>query len=87
MAEAKARYLDEARATYAAAYEPYRVDRSLSTLGAQASVLGAAQGLTERANQIREWPIDQRVGRIMSFAVAAVASTIIGRFVLLALAG
>jgi hypothetical protein len=87
MVDAKARHVAATQAAYAAAYEPYRVDGSLSTLEAQSSVLGAAEALTERANQIREWPIDQRVGRIMSFAVAAVASTIIGRFVLLALAG
>ena len=87
MVAAKARYGAETRAVYAAAYEPYRIDGSLSTLEAQASVLGAAQALDERAQQIREWPLDQRLGRIMSFAVAAVASTIIGRFVLLVIAG
>lgn len=87
LVDAKARHLARTRAAYAAAYEPYRVDGSLSTLEAQASVLGAAQALDERAHQIREWPIDQRVGRIMSFAIAAVASTIIGRFVLLVLTG
>ena len=72
---------------HAEGYEPYRVSRSLATLETQAPVLGIAQALDERAHQIREWPFDQRLVRIMGFMVAAVASTIIGRFVLLVIAG
>jgi hypothetical protein len=87
MVEAKARYVAEARTAYAEAYEPYRATRSLATLEAQATALSAAQALDERARQIQEWPIDQRLVRIMGFTVAAVASTIIGRFVLLVIAG
>jgi hypothetical protein len=87
MAEAKARYVAEARAAYASAYEPYRASRSLATLETQAPVLGAAQALDERAHRIQEWPFDQRLVRVMSFAIAAAASTIIGRFVLILIAG
>jgi hypothetical protein len=87
MADAKARYVAQVRAAYADAYEPYREDESLATLEAQATALGAAQALDERARQIQEWPLDQRLVRILGFIVAAVASTIIGRFVLLLLAG
>ena len=47
--------------------------------------LGVAQALDDRAHQIREWPFDQRLTRILGFMVAAVASTIIGRFVSLVL--
>ncbi len=83
MAAAKARYLAETQAAYAAAYEPYRQTRSLATLEEQAPVLGIAHALDERAHQIREWPIDQRLVRIMGFTFAALASAIIARFVLI----
>ena len=53
MSGAKTRRVAEARALYAAAYEPIRVNASLSGLRRQAAVLHAAQALEERAERSR----------------------------------
>src|SRR5256714_12769583 len=84
MAAAKAKYLQQARGLYASAYEPLRRSATLETLQSQASVLGAAQALKERAASILTWPIVDQLMGIIIFVVAGVASGIIVRFAFLA---
>jgi hypothetical protein len=84
MSGAKARYVGEARALYAAAYEPLRTDASLSVLRSQAPVLDAARALEERAQRIQAWPIDEGLIAIIGFVVAGVASGIVVRFIAVA---
>jgi hypothetical protein len=84
MASAKARYLAETRALYAAAYEPLRTARTVATLAAQSALLGTAQGLVERAESILAWPLEERLlATVISIGVGVVISLIV-RFVLLA---
>jgi hypothetical protein len=84
MSGAKARYVDEARALYAAAYEPLRTDPNLSVLRSQAPVLDAARALEERAQRIQAWPINEGLIAIMGFVVAGVTSGMIVRFIVVA---
>ncbi len=84
MAAAKAKYLQQARGLYASAYEPLRRSATLETLQSQASVLGAAQALEERAASILTWPIGDQLMGVIIFIVAGVASGIIVRFAFLA---
>jgi hypothetical protein len=84
MSGAKARYVGEARALYAAAYEPLRTDSSLSVLRSQAPVLDAARALEERAQRIQVWPIDEWLIAIIGFVVAGVTSGIVVRFIVVA---
>jgi hypothetical protein len=86
MVAAKSGYIAETQAAYAEAYEPYRRNKSLRTLEAQAPLLAIAHTLDERAHRIREWPIDERLVRVAGFSVAALASATIGRLVVLSLA-
>lgn len=81
MSGAKTRHVAEARALYAAAYEPLRVNASLSGLRRQAAVLHAAQALEERAERIQTWPINDGLIAIIGFIVAGVASGVVVRFV------
>ncbi|HYU50721.1 MAG TPA: hypothetical protein VEO91_12425 [Candidatus Limnocylindria bacterium] len=84
MSGAKERYVGEARALYAAAYEPLRIDSSLSVLRTQAPVLDAARALEERAQRIQAWPINEGLIAIMGFVVAGVTSGIVVRFIVVA---
>ena len=84
MSGAKARHVSDARALYAAAYEPLRTDASLSVLRSQAPVLDAARALEERAQRIQVWPIDEGLIAIIGFVVAGVASGILVRFIVVA---
>jgi hypothetical protein len=84
MSWAKARYVGEARALYAAAYAPLRIDPSVSVLRTQAPVLDAARALEERAQRVQAWPISEGLIAIMGFVVAGVTSGIVVRFVVVA---
>ena len=84
MSGAKARYVNDARALYAAAYEPLRTDASLSVLSTQAQVLDAARAIEERAEHIQVWPIDEWLIAIIGFIVAGVTSGVVVRFIVAA---
>ena len=84
MSGAKARYVNDARALYAAAYEPLRTDASLSVLSTQAQVLDAARAIEERAEHIEVWPIDEWLIAIIGFIVAGVTSGVVVRFIVAA---
>lgn len=84
MSGAKARYVNDARALYAAAYEPLRTDPSLSVLSTQALVLDAARAIEERAEHIQIWPIDEWLIAIIGFIVAGVTSGVVVRFIITA---
>ena len=85
MSAAKARYVAESRALYAAAYQPLRSDPGLSVLRRQAVVLDAARALEERAERIQAWPIDEGLIAIIGFVVAGVTSGVVVRFIAIAL--
>jgi hypothetical protein len=82
MSEAKAGYVALTRKLYAAAYEPLRSQPSLERLESQASALRAAQGLVERAENILEWPIDERAAARLAIIVTGVITGLLVRFVL-----
>lgn len=84
MSGAKARHVSQARALYAAAYAPLRIDASLEVLRNQAPVLDAARALEERAERLQAWPIDDGLIAIVGFIVAGVASGVVVRFIVLA---
>jgi hypothetical protein len=84
MSGAKARYVSEARALYAAAYEPLRANASLAVLRRQASVLDAAQALEDRAGRIQAWPVSDGLIAIIGFVVAGVTSGMVVRFIVVA---
>jgi hypothetical protein len=84
MSGAKARYVSEARALYAAAYDPLRTEASLAVLRSQAPVLDAARALEDRAERIQAWPINEGLIAIVGFVVAGVSSGIIVRFIVVA---
>ena len=84
MSGAKARYVNEARTLYAAAYEPLRSDPSVPVLRAQAQVLDAARALEERAEHIQVWPVDEWLIAMIGFVVAGVTSGVVVRFIVAA---
>jgi hypothetical protein len=84
MSSAKDRYVNGARALYAAAYEPLRTAPNLSVLRAQAPVLDAARALEERAQRIQVWPINDGLVAILGFIVAGVTSGVVVRFIVVA---
>ena len=84
MSGAKARHVSEARALYAAAFEPLRSNASVAVLRRQASVLEAARALEERAERIQAWPINEGLMAIMGFIVAGVTSGIVVRLIVVA---
>jgi hypothetical protein len=84
MREAKGGYLREARALYAAAYAPLRIDASVEVLRTQGPVLDAARALEERAERIQTWPIDDGLIALVGFIVAGVASGVVVRFIAIA---
>jgi hypothetical protein len=84
MSEAKAGYVSEARALYAAAYDPLRTEASLAVLRRQAPVLDAARALEDRAERIQAWPINEGLIAIVGFVVAGVTSGVIVRFIVVA---
>ena len=79
MAAAKARFMVVTQRLYAAAYEPLRVDPTATTLEAQASALGAAQALDERARSLLTWPIAEGTLRFMAVVVTGVVTSLIVR--------
>jgi hypothetical protein len=84
MSGAKAEHVRQARALYAAAYAPLRINATVDVLRAQAPVLGAARALEERAERIQAWPIDDGLIAILGFIVAGVASGVVVRFIVMA---
>ena len=85
MSAAKAHYVTESRALYAAAYQPLRGNPTLSVLRRQAAVLDAARSLEERAERIQAWPINDGLIAIIGFVVAGVTSGVVVRFIAIAL--
>jgi len=82
--EAKARYLAEMRALYAAAYAPLRAAPTLEALESQASTLGTAKALVERAENILSWPIDERLTATLISLVVGILISLAARVVLIA---
>jgi hypothetical protein len=71
MVEVKKNELAIARELYAEAYEPVR---SAKTLDRQRALLGAADALEKRAQDIHEWPIDEwTLARVLTIATSVVA--------------
>ncbi len=79
MSQAKARYVMAASRLYAEAYAPVRTNETLPVLEAQASVLGAAQALEQRAQGIHEWPIDEATSARLAIIVTGVVTGVIVR--------
>jgi len=79
MAKAKARYVAFARQLYADAYAPVGRAPSVESLSAQASALGAAQALDERAANILTWPVDEGTLRFIVVVVTGVLTSLVVR--------
>lgn len=79
MAAVKARAIVATRALYADAYAPLRATPTLETLSAQASVLGTAQALDERAHALPTWPIDEGTLRFLAVIVTGVVTSVVVR--------
>jgi hypothetical protein len=84
MAAAKERYVAIARALYREAYEPVRTKPSLKALQAQAPALDVAQALVERAEDVQEWPIDERATAWVAVVITGVVTSLLVRLVLTA---
>jgi hypothetical protein len=84
MSEAKATYVAQTRAVFAEAYAPLRAKPSVKGLKAQASVLGVAQALAERAERIQEWPVDERMTAWVAIIATGVVTSVIVRLLLVA---
>jgi hypothetical protein len=84
MADAKAGYVARMRALYAEAYAPLRAKPTVKTLEARASLLSTAQALAERAEQIQEWPVDERMTALVAIIVTGVVTSLIVRVLLVA---
>jgi hypothetical protein len=81
MAEAKARYVADTRAAYAAAYAPLHAGLSVEALAAQAPALGAAQALADRAERIQQWPVDEGMTAWVAIIVTGVVTSLIVRLI------
>jgi hypothetical protein len=79
MAAARAHHLELARRLYAEAYRPLASDASLEGLRSQSSALGAAQALTERAEGLPTWPIDDATARFTGAVVIGVVTSLVVR--------
>jgi hypothetical protein len=79
MSAAKARYTDFARDLYARAYEPVRSEPTIRKLEEQASALGAAQSLDERAHGLPTWPIDEGTSRFIAVVITGVVTSLVVR--------
>lgn len=79
MAAAKDRHVALARRLYAEAYAPVRRDPSVAVLGAQATVLGTAKSLVERAEALLTWPIDEGATRFIAVISTSVLTSVIVR--------
>jgi hypothetical protein len=79
MTRAKARDVAVARQFYADAYAPVARSPSVETLAAQASALGAAQALEERAASILTWPVDEGTLRFIVVVVTGVLTSLVVR--------
>jgi hypothetical protein len=77
MVEVKKDELSIARELYAEAYEPVRSTKTLEALDRQRALLGAADALEKRAQDIHEWPIDEgTLARVLTIATSVVAMAV-----------
>ena len=81
MAAAKAGYVADTRAAYAAAYAPLHAGLSVEALAAQAPALGAAQALADRAERIQQWPVDEGMTAWVAIIVTGVVTSLIVRLI------
>jgi hypothetical protein len=84
MADAKAGYVARMRALYAEAYAPLRAKPTVKTLEARISLLSAAEALSDRAERIQEWPVDERMTALVAIIVTGVVTSLIVRVLLVA---
>jgi hypothetical protein len=77
MASAKTGYLAQARQLLADASEPFRRDPSVAALETQSNRVAAAVAFEKRAQDLLEWPVDERiVTRTVLIATGALAGLI-----------
>ena len=84
MAAGKAAYVAAARALYAEAYAPLRATPTVETLASQATALGAAHALVERAERILLWPVDERMTAWVAIIVTGVVTSMVVRLIVVA---
>ena len=85
MRTAKAGYVAMTRRLVAEAYAPVRASTDLSTLQASKPALDAAQSLAERAENLLEWPISERMVAWITVVLTSVVTGLVVRFVLQAI--
>ncbi|MFL5674412.1 MAG: hypothetical protein ACJ779_05365 [Chloroflexota bacterium] len=82
---AKGGYVSMTRRLVAEAYGPVRVTTDLATLQANKPALDAALALSDRAEKILEWPIDERMVAWITVVVTGVATGLVVRLIVQAI--
>jgi hypothetical protein len=81
MADAKERHIATVRRLYADAYAPVAASATPETLAMQATMLTAAQGLSERADRILEWPVDEGTTALVAIIATGVVTSVVVRLI------